>query len=126
MPSPGVVTAALPQVVVAASSGSVTTVTSEMSDVGKARVKTTRGTKNGILSPATSQDADGFILVGARKERREKHKRHMPTAVIGTRTGPNELRVMNERSIPVVISRLGPSVTVDDVTSYVRHVQKLR
>ena len=66
-----------------------------------------------------------FILVGARKERREKHKRHMPTAVIGTRTGPNELRVMNERSIPVFISRLGPSVNVDDATSYVRHVQTI-
>ena len=34
--------------------------------------------------------------------------------------GPNELRVLNERSIPVFISRLGPSVT-----SYVRHVHKI-
>ena len=49
----------------------------------------------------------------------------MHTAVIGTRTGANELRVMNERSIPVFISRQGPSVTVDDVTSYARHVQKI-
>ena len=71
------------------------------------------------LSPA----ADGFVLVGARKERREKHKR--PTPVIGTRTGPNELRVMNERLIPVFISRLGPSVAVDDIIAYVRDVKQI-
>ena len=75
------------------------------------------------LSLATSDDADGFVLIGTRKERGETYKR--PTAVIGTRTGPNELRVINERLIPVFISRLVPSVNVDDIIAYGRDVQQI-
>ena len=63
-----------------------------------------------------------FFLVGARKGSRKKQR---PSAVIGTRTGPNELRVMHERTTPVFLSRLGLSVTVDNVIAYVKYVQHI-
>ena len=100
--SGGVVVATLSVRVTAASTGIVTdvmsgVVTTGTSGVVMARVNTTRVSKKSapsVVFPATSEDADGFVLVGARKERREKHK--IPTAVIGTRTGPNEVEGRRE------------------------------
>ena len=57
------------------------------------------------------------------KERNEKTRG--PKAVIGTRTGDNELRVIGERFIPVFISRLAPSTSVDEVIAYVKDVQNI-
>ena len=84
------------------------------------------------LPPPTTQDDDGIVLVAARKqreERNEKKERNEKTrgrkAVIGTRTGDNELRVIGGRFIPVFISRLAPSTSVDEVIAYVKDVQNI-
>ena len=126
-PSPGVVTVPSSGVVIAPSSGVITApssgvVTPSSPGVVSAALSEVVVPKKAALPPAISANADGFVLVGARKGSRKKQR---SSAVIGTRTGPNELRVMHERTTPVFLSRLGPSETVDNVIAYVKHVQHI-
>lgn len=63
---------------------------------------------------------DDFKLVSGKKRRSNGSK-----AVIGTRKCGNQLKVKDGRFLTAFISRLDPTVTVDDMSLYVKSVHKL-